>query len=167
MENFSSTTSQSTDMSHINGWAIDADPNNNPAYPMRQGTPDKQRYAWERPALQPQNTEVLHSNERPNLTAVFGTSVAPSGLSGMIRRFAFRYSEGSFGHWLPLLLADRINVLEGIADDLRHGKVPNICAEQGIRAEWKYNQKAVVRKAAIAAVITTSLVLLFARNKRE
>ncbi len=50
--------------------------------------------------MQPVNVEVLHSNERPHLTAVFGTSSPPSGLSGSIRRFAFRYSESSYGHWL-------------------------------------------------------------------
>ncbi len=166
MENFNIPPAHPKDGSHIKGWGIDADPDNDPAYPMRQGTVDKESYSWERPPLQTQTDEILHSNERPNITAVFGTSVPPSGVSGRLRRLAFRYSEGSFGHWLPLLLADRVNVIEGLVDDLRHGKVPNICAEKGMKAEWKYNQKAVVRKVAVAAVITTAVVLLATRRKK-
>jgi hypothetical protein len=47
-------------------------------------------YSWERPPQQPITTEILHSIERPDVTSVFGTSTPPSGLSGSIRRFAFR-----------------------------------------------------------------------------
>lgn len=166
MDHFNSPTTSSTNMSHIKGWGIDADPDNDPAYPMRQGAVDKESYSWERPPLQEQTNEILHSNERPNITAVFGTSVPPTGLSGKLRRLAFRYSEGSFGHWLPLLLADRINVVEGLVEDVRHGKLPNICAEKGMKAEWKYNRKAIVRKAAVTAVVVTSLALLMRRRKK-
>lgn len=59
-----------------------------------------------RPEQQPVTVEVLHSNERPNITAVFGTSTPPAGLSGVIRRYAFKQRELGYGHWLPLLLAD-------------------------------------------------------------
>ncbi len=57
--------------------------------------------------------------ERPNITAVFGTSAPPSGLSGAIRRKAFEKDEGSYGRWLPLILADRIGAYKGIIDDLK------------------------------------------------
>jgi hypothetical protein len=105
------------DFSHIKGWGIDADPKNDPTYPMKPHRTDAEQtgYSWERPTLQSETVEVLQSNERPNLTAVFGTSTPPSGLSGMIRRYAFKYSEGSWGHWIPLLLADRVNVGEAFA----------------------------------------------------
>src|SRR5579875_1913203 len=93
------------DYTHINGWGIDADPTNEPTHPMKKYTgDDHERINWVRPPLQPVTVEVLHSNERPNLTAVFGTSVPPSGLSGSIRRFAFKHSENEYLHWLPLLL---------------------------------------------------------------
>jgi hypothetical protein len=166
MDKFNIPAAQPTAMSHIKGWGIDADPDNDPAYPMRQGAVDKESYSWERPPLQQQTEEILHSNERPNVTAVFGTSVPPSGVSGKLRRLAFRYSEGSFGHWLPLLVADRVNVIEGLVEDFHHGKIPNICAEKGMKAEWKYNQKVVVRKAAVAALITTAVVLFVTRRKK-
>jgi hypothetical protein len=154
------------DFSHINGWGIDADPENEPTYPIKKYTgDDHKRINWERPPLQPATVEVLHSNERPNLSAVFGTASPPKGLSGAIRRYAFKYSESSYGHWLPLLLADRVNVVEGIVDDLKQGHVPNIFAEKGWAAEWKYNRKAVLQKAATAAIVT--FVVLVSLNKKK
>jgi hypothetical protein len=124
----------------IKGWGIDADPKNDPTYPIKhRNNGEHKGYTWERPPLQPVNVEVLHSNERPNITAVFGTTSPPSGLSGAIRRFAFRYSENSYGHWLPLLLADRVNAVEGVLDDIRHGHFPNILAEKGYKGKWKHD----------------------------
>jgi hypothetical protein len=102
------------DPSQIKGWGVDADPRNDPTYPMKHRNDGEHAgYSWERPPQQPITTEILHSIERPDVTSVFGTSTPPSGLSGSIRRFAFRYSESSYGHWLPLMLADRVSVVEG------------------------------------------------------
>ena len=154
------------DYSHIKGWGIDADPKNDPTYPMRKRSNEKHEgYNWERPPQQPIDIEVLHSNERPNITAVFGTSKPPSGLSGMIRRFAFQYGEGSFAHWLPLVAADRVDVIEGIIDDLKHGHIPNIFAERGMKASWKYNRKTLLQNLAVGAVAATTAFFLFSRNK--
>ncbi|WP_161888020.1 hypothetical protein [Pontibacter russatus] len=158
----------SKDYSHIKGWGIDADPKNDPTYPMRKrGNETHAGYTWERPPLQPENMEVLHSNERPNVTAVFGTSMPPKGLSGMIRRYAFQYGEGSFGHWLPLLVADRVNVVEGIVEDLKSGHVPNIFAERGMKAQWKYDRKGLLQGIAVAAAVTTAAVLLLNRRSED
>ncbi len=149
------------DYSHIKGWGIDADPKNDPTYPMKHRTNEEHAgYSWERPTQQSQEIEVLQSIERPNITAVFGTSTPPSGLSGMIRRFAFKYSENSYLHWLPLIFADRVNVVEGVLDDLAHGHIPNIFAEKGYKAEWKYNRTGLITKFAIIAALTTTAVLL-------
>ena len=156
------------DYTHINGWGVDADPKNEPTYPMKHyNGDDHNRINWVRPALQPQTVEILHSIERPNLTAVFGTSVPPSGLSGVIRRYAFKnFSENEYGHWLPLLLADRINVVEGMIDDLKHGHIPNIFAEKGLKAEWKFNRKGFVTKIA-TGVVLTGMVLYFNQKKKK
>jgi len=152
---------------HIKGWGVDADPRNEPTYPMKNYTgDDHKRLNWERPPLQPQTVEILHSNERPNLTAVFGTSSPPSGLSGTIRRYAFRFSESEYGHWLPLLLADRINVVEGIVDDLKHGHLPNLFAEKGWNAAWKYNRKGLIQTVVVSAVITTAVVAFLMPRKK-
>ncbi|WP_332871469.1 hypothetical protein [Spirosoma rhododendri] len=111
--------------------------------------------------------EILHSVERPGITRVFGTSTPPSGLSGAIRRYAYKYSEATATHWMTLILADRVNAIEGKLDDLRHGILPNPWVERGWGAEWKYNRPAFVRKAATTALLITAGVLLLKRkNKR-
>lgn len=150
---------------HIKGWGIDADPTNEPTHPMKKWTgDDHKRLNYDRPPLQPETVEILHSNERPNVTAVFGTTAPPSGLSGMIRRWAFKSSESEYGHWLPLLLADRVNEWEGIFDDLKKGHVPNIFAEKGWKAELKHNPQGMVKTVLIGAAITTAVILLLNRN---
>jgi hypothetical protein len=154
------------DPSQIKGWGVDADPRNDPTYPMKHRDDGEHAgYAWERPPQQPINTEILHSIERPNVTSVFGTSTPPSGLSGMIRRFAFRYSESSYGHWLPLMLADRVSVVEGILGDLKRGHVPNIFAELGWKAEWKYNKTRLVRRI-LGRVVLISAAVAYFRSRR-
>lgn len=153
------------DHSHIKGWGIDADPKNDPTYPMKKRTNEEHKgYTWDRPTQQPINIEVLHSIERPNVTAVFGTSVPPSGLSGMIRRLAFKKSENEYGHWLPLILADRVNVVEGIIDDFMKAKVPNIFVEKGYKAQWEHDKAGLFAKMAVVAAITTGAVLLLTRK---
>jgi hypothetical protein len=155
--------------SHIKGWGIDADPKNEPTYPMKKYTgDDHNRINWERPPLQPVNIEVLHSNERPNVTAVFGTSTPPSGLSGAIRRFAFKHSENEYLHWLPLIFADRVNVVEGIVDDLKRGHIPNIFAEKGMKAELKHNPKGFAKRMLVTvAVASFAYALLSKKSKRH
>ena len=154
---------------HIKGWGVDADPKNEPTYPMKHWNgDDHKRLHYNRPPQQPITVEVLHSNERPDVTRVFGTSSPPSGLSGNIRRFAFKYSEGSWTHWLSLLLADRINMVEGIVEDLGKGHMPNVFAERGWTAEWKYNRKSFVTKVAIGAAIAAGAILLLSsKNKKD
>jgi len=154
------------DMSHIKGWGIDANPENDPTYPMRNRLhEDGDGHSWTRPPQQPINIEVLHSNERPNVSAVFGTSVPASGVSGWLRRLAFRYSEGTFTHWLALLFADRVNMVEGVVEDLAQGQVPNLIAETGMKAQWQHNRKAVITKVAVGAgVVAVAAILLSRRN---
>ncbi|SFC35863.1 hypothetical protein SAMN05421747_10980 [Parapedobacter composti] len=150
---------QSIKYNHIKGWGVDADPRNEPTYPMKRYTgDDHRRLNWERPLQQLEAVEVLHSNERPAISAVFGTTLPPAGLSGAIRRYAFKYSESSFNHWLPLLLADRINVVEGLFDDLKRGYIPNVLAEKGWKSAWKYDRKGVVKKLAMRAAAVSFIV---------
>ena len=155
------------DPSQIKGWGVDAHPTNDPTYPMKQRHDGAHAgYSWERPPQQPITVEVLHSNERPNVSAAFGTSTPPSGLSGMIRRVAFTYSESSYGHWLPLMLADRVGVVEGVLDDLTRGRVPNIFAERGWKAEWKHNRTRLVTRVLVGAVLASAAVA-YLRSRRD
>ena len=156
------------DYTQIKGWGVDADPQNDPTYPMKHRNNGEQAgYSWQRPPQQPIDVEVLHSNERPNVTAVFGTSTPPAGVSGMIRRSAFNYSESSYGHWLPLMLADRVSVVEGMVDDLKHGHVPNIFAERGWKAEWKHNRTSLAGRVLAGAALTFAATAYLRRGRDD
>jgi hypothetical protein len=160
------------DPAQVVGWGVDADPQNDPTYPMRDISHDnKEGMNWQRPALQPDSVEVLRSTEHNRRTAVFGTSAPPTGLSGFIRRRAFHRSEGKWGHWLMLLMADRINVVEGLAQDLRRGRIPNIPAEMGFRSEVRHNLPGLTRKVIVSGAVLGFAVLvaraISARGERE
>jgi hypothetical protein len=150
----------------IKGWGADLDRKNRPAVPMEHTPP---RFIHEHEGKieqQAENVEVLVSPERPGITPVFGTKQPPSGLSGIIRRAAFKTTENDIRHWLLLLLADRVNVVEGLAQDLARGHVPNVLGEMGIKAEWKHNPAGLVKKAAIATAVVGTAVYLMNRRKR-
>jgi hypothetical protein len=65
---------------------------------------DHNRISYERSEHQPETVEILMSNERPAITRVLGTPVPSSGLSGAIRRYAFKHSEDRYHHWIPRIL---------------------------------------------------------------
>jgi hypothetical protein len=156
------------DPSQIKGWGVDADPNNDPTYPMKhRNNGEHAGYSWERPLQQPITVEVLHSNERPDVTSVFGTSTPPLALSGVLRRIAFRYSESSYGHWLPLMLADRVSVVEGVLSDLKDGHVPNVFAERGWKAEWKHNRIGLARRILVRVVLISAAVAYFSSRRGD
>lgn len=152
---------------HIKGWGIDADPKNDPTYPMRTRMNVAEDPGWERPTQQTENVEVLHSNERPDVTAVFGTTSPPSGLSGMIRRMAFGQSENEYGHWLPLVLADRINVVEGIIEDISHGIFPNILAEKGYKGKFEHDKAGAIYRIAVGTLLTVGTIVLLTRGGKK
>src|SRR4051812_17541793 len=128
------------DRSHIQGWGADLDRANRPAVPMERTPPRFIDAHWDEPEHQHSNVKVFHSIERPGLTPVYGTSTPPSGLSGKMRELAYKYSENDVRHWLILLVADRVNVGEGLLQDLAHGHIPNIYREMGGPAELRYNR---------------------------
>jgi len=156
------------DPSQVKGWGIDADPENEPTWPMRERVEgEHDGYSWTRPTQQAETVEVLHSNERPNLSAVFGTSTPPAGLSGSIRRYAFKFSESSYGHWLPLMLADRIGVVEGIFSDLSHGHIPNLIDELGVKAELKHNRKEFLTRIGMGALVVIATYAAYSRSQKN
>ncbi len=151
--------------SSLPGWGADLDPAQRPAYPRERQPPRLPAHAQRQPAQQAQTVEVLHSTERPGRTPVFGSAQPPRGLSGSLRRYAFGFSENDMRHWLLLLLADRIDVVEGLAEDLSHGHVPNLWAEMGWATEWRHNRPALVRRMGTAAALGVLAWLLW-RGRR-
>ena len=155
------------DMSHIPGWGADLDRKNRPAYPMERTPPRLDNVHWDVPEQQPVDVKVFHSTERPSITPVFGSTVPPTGLSGKIRDVAFTLSENDIRHWLLLLFADRVNVVEGLADDLKSGHIPNILGEMGIMAEVKHNPIGLAGKALVIGGAIGLLYSLKQRGKRR
>lgn len=153
----------------IPGWGSDIDRGKRPAFAMELAPDEHQGHDHQHaaPAQQQRDMEVLVSNERPHITPLFGTGPQPSGLSGAIRRFAFRFTENDIRHFMLLLLADRINVAEGIGDDISKGRVPNVLAEMGIKAEWEHNRAGLIRKAAVAGAVTGIAWYLLQRRARD
>jgi hypothetical protein len=137
----------------INGWGADLDPANRPGVPMERTPLFGTGAHWTEPDQQVSSVKVFKSIERPDMTAVFGTTCPPKGLSGKVRDVAYSLGEDRISRWLYLLIADRIDVLEGIGQDLARGYVPNIFAEMGWKAEWKYNRKAFVKRMAVTGAV--------------
>lgn len=151
---------------NIPGWGMDADPENDPTYPMKHWNgADHERIHYERAPQQPVNIPVFHSIERPGITRVFGTSVPPAGLSGAIRKWAYGYSEATAVHWMGLIFADRVDVVQGVITDIAHGKFPNLVEEFGWRAEWQYNRKKFIFKWATKALAVAAVAFLLTRKK--
>ncbi|MET0855295.1 MAG: hypothetical protein ABWY27_00980 [Telluria sp.] len=153
------------DMTHIQGWGADLDRKDRPAVPMERTPPRLENAPIAAPSQQPERVEIFVSPERPGITPLFGTSSPPRGISGMLRRLAYKLTENDIRHWMLLLVADRVNVVEGVADDLMQGRVPNVLGEMGIKAEWQHNRAGLVQKAAVAtAIVGIGYYLL---NRRE
>lgn len=126
------------DRDTIPGWGADLDRSQRPAVP-KERTPPRLDVPWDTPAQQASGIRVLHSIEREGITPVFGTSVPPSGLSGLLRKRAFRRSENDVRHWTMLLLADRVNAVEGVFSDMRRasrGKQVASVAAVALAAWW-------------------------------
>ena len=93
--------------------AVDASPEQRPGIPMELEPPRPMGSAhWKEPERQPDPGNVLKRRGLPELTPVFGVTVPPRGLSGMMRRAAYSIPEHRTLHWLTLLLADRVDALE-------------------------------------------------------
>jgi hypothetical protein len=152
----------------IQGWGADLDPAVRPAYPKERTPPRFINVHWDELEHQHahRGVQVFHSTERPGLTPVFGTAQPPTGVSGMIRAGAFHFSENDIRHWLMLLFADRVNMVEGILEDLARGHVPNVFKEMGGPAEWKHNRNGFIRKAFIAGGIVGALLYMNSRRTR-
>ena len=148
------------------GWGADLPDENRPAVPMERKPARLEGVHWDHPEQQEQKVTVLCSVERPGITPLFGSTLPPRGLSGMVRGAAFRYSENDLRHWLLLLAADRINMGEGLVDDLLSGRVPNVPREMGLRAEWQHNPRGAVHKLGLAVGVLAALYLLRQRRKR-
>lgn len=146
---------------HIKGWGVDADLEVRPYKPVHRFQENTGAH-WIKPEPQERGVEILMSIERGRMAPVYGTVNPPRGLSGILRRFAFKHGEGNFSHWLPLLLADRVDFIEGMFEDVMHGKIPRLFGD-GYRMDYKYDKKKFYYRVAKNVVITAGAIYLVKR----
>ena len=121
----------------IPGWGVDLDPQDRPSVPRERFDPGASGAHWDFPERQPERWPRERSVEHAILTPVFGTSCPPKGLSGAVRRYAYaRYSEARAAHWLLLVAADRVDVLESRVVSLATLHPDNLVTETGVLAEF-------------------------------
>jgi hypothetical protein len=99
-------------------WAVDRSPEARPGVPKERLPP--QPLPHSEGVTQPPQVprfEILKRVGLAELTPVFGTAAPPHGVSGELRRVAYRVPEQRVSHWLLLMLADRVDVVEsGLVD---------------------------------------------------
>ncbi len=126
----------------IPGWGVDLDPKDRPAFPREVAGLPAQVH-WDYPAEQPERSPRERSLEHLQLTPVFGTTLPPRGLSGAVRRVAYsRFSEARAAHWLLLLVADRVDVVETALRGLPEGR-PRAWVDRSLAATTGIVEKGV------------------------
>ncbi|MCP3098144.1 hypothetical protein LZ198_04540 [Myxococcus sp. K15C18031901] len=95
----------------IPGAAADLDFASRPGVPMEHSP---QPLPGARVPILPQRSDVLVFKHvgRARFPPVFGTAQPPRGLSGLLRKQAYRFPDHLARHWLTLMFADRVDVWE-------------------------------------------------------
>ena len=120
----------------IPGWGADLDPADRPSVPKLRYDPGATGAHWEFPERQPERWPRERSIEHAGLTPVFGTSSPPKGVSGVIRKYAYRrYSEARAAHWLLLIAADRVDASESHLASSAGLRPDNPVTETGVLSE--------------------------------
>ena len=68
---------------------------------------------------------------------------------------------------MTLMMADRVDMVEGVVADFARGRPPNLAREMGWRTEWRYNRKRVITGAAVTAVSLAAIYLLMRSRRRR
>lgn len=121
----------------IPGWGADLDPADRPAVPRERFDPGATGAHWTFPDRQPETYPRERSIEHGILPPVFGTVAPLHGLSGAIRRSAYRFSEARAAHWLILILGDRVDAVESHLRSLATLRPDNPVTETGVLSEGK------------------------------
>jgi hypothetical protein len=121
----------------IPGWGIDLDPKDRPSFPQEVFDPSGSGAHWDFPERQPEKWPRERSIEHKFLPPVFGTSTPPKGVSGAMRKYAYRsFSEGRAAHWMILLAADRVDALESHLKSFATLRPDNPITETGVISEF-------------------------------
>lgn len=136
------TRAESSDQlrARIPGWGVDLDPGDRPSVPQERFDPALNGAHWDFPERQAEKWPRERSIEHKFVTPVFGTSCPPRGVSGVMRKYAYRrYSEARAAHWLILLAADRVDELESAVKAVLTGRPDNPVTETGVLSEFSHH----------------------------
>ena len=123
----------------IPGWGADLDPRDRPSVPRLRPDGRLTDVVWPVAERQPETWPRERSVEHTMLPPVFGTSCPPKGVSGVMRRYAYRrHSEAKAAHWLILLAADRVDAWESHLRSLATLRPDNPITQTGVRAELSH-----------------------------
>ncbi|HEY0023444.1 MAG TPA: hypothetical protein VGB24_11055 [Longimicrobium sp.] len=121
----------------VPGWGVDLNYDERTAVPMEDFDPGATGAHWDFPERQPEKWPREMSPEHGMLPPVFGTACPPKGISGAIRKYAYTLGEGKTSHWMLLMAADRIDVIESSVESAVRGQPDNPLSESGVIAEFK------------------------------
>lgn len=119
----------------IPGWGVDLDYDERSAVPEEDYDPGATGAHWDFPERQEELWPRERSPEHAFLPPVFGTVSPPRGISGAIRKYAYTLGEGKSSHWLLLMAADRVDVMESMVEAALQGRPDNPITESGVAAE--------------------------------
>jgi hypothetical protein len=124
----------------IPGWGADLDPADRPSGFSRE-VPDIPTGAhWHFPDRQNERAPRERSIEHLMLPPVFGTSCPTHGLSGAMRKLAYRrWSEARAAHWLTLLAADRVDAVGSHLRSFATLRPDNPVTQTGVRSEFTHS----------------------------
>lgn len=92
---------------------IDQEYERRPGVPMEAEPRIDSGAHWRTPERQRERRLHLRRKGLRRLTPVYGTAQPPRGVSGIMRRIAYRIPDHMAQHWMMLLAADRVDVMEG------------------------------------------------------
>jgi hypothetical protein len=101
-----------SDEQAISERAPDASAANRPGVPQKQEQSWVGHAHWSVPPRQDPAPGLIKDAQREHWTATFGTGQKPRGVSGAMRRIAYRIPDYRIRRWLLLLLADRVDAIE-------------------------------------------------------
>jgi hypothetical protein len=88
---------------------FDLDPARRPGVPMHRPPQPWPNSRFPPARMQARPASLLHGRPHKQMPPVYSTAVPPRGVSGALRRAAYRIPDHDPNHWVMLLLADRVD----------------------------------------------------------
>lgn len=132
-------------------------PSRRPGVPMEAEPSRAEGAPPGEPVRQSNADQHLHRAGLDRPTPVVGMAQRPRGVSGALRRGAYRIPEHYARHWMLLMLADRVDVLEDRLGETLSGPLERAGLEDGARIARR-NPLAVVAGAVVGLWLTKRMI---------